>query len=310
MSANFTPGAIYALWEVLNLLINHEQYCMREDALVNTLFNVKLVILNTGLIKKCIDLGIELDFLSRDCDHITLSRKALLEINGIVDVQYFFQFVLKKLLIKEKPFWIGFFEEDIDQFIEVIPANWVDLLDSGSLLDFSQATVIDWWKEIIQKVDIENELLKKEIGDIGEEFTIKFEIDRLSYCGIPNYEKNVNWVAKISDRFGYDISSLAGDYDLVRPNKPIMIEVKASMSFNLKKIRFYVTKNEWVTASNNPNTFFFYIWQGVDLTRKKKPIGPRIVPALRILDRFPLDNDPDIQWTISQIILDTEEMSY
>jgi hypothetical protein len=91
------------------------------------------------------------------------------------------------------------------------------------------------------------------------------------------------------------------------PEKPIMIEVKGTQSENINHLRFYVTRNEWNTAISNIDSYYFYVWVGVDIKNQCKKIDPKIIPAIKLMNHFPEDQDSNFQWILSQVILNLDK---
>jgi hypothetical protein len=303
MNTDISPGMLYVLWETIRLLLRYTQV---RDLLVNvtsTLFNIKYSIGDKNLITSSIEFGCKLNLLSQESVFIGLTEKAVIEYKDTNNITLFIRKLLKDYLILEKPLWLNFFDEDSKVFSDYIPAKWIDLLNAGDLLDFEHLAVINWWDDIVTKVEVDDDKFRKEVGNFGEELTIKYEMTRLANEQIYDFEKNIHWMAKISDKYGYDVASLSGSLNNAIPKGPIMIEVKATQSSNQDRVRFFVTRNEWTTAINNSDSYYFYIWLGVDLFHRSIKCGPKVIPAAKILNMFPIDQNQNIHWELSQVVL-------
>ena len=84
----------------------------------------------------------------------------------------------------------------------------------------------------------ERESKNRKLGELGEQFVIKFEKARLSSLGRDDLANDIDWVSKTKgDGAGYDIRSFDGDTD-----KEIFIEVKTTNSN--KHQPFLISSNE------------------------------------------------------------------
>jgi len=299
---------MYILWEALHFLLNCKEYKEYRKSLFSTLFNVKYAIGEKLLIESSIEIGIRYDVFNIDSNFIRLSDRAIHNFRDLENVTIFIRIFLRDYLLTNKPFWLFFFDEDSNVFEDLIPDKWVEILNTGNLLNFKHEDVVNWWTDLFDRIEIDDEKFRKEIGNLGEELTIKYESERLSSEGITTFDDDIRWMAKISDKYGYDIASLSGSLNPTNPRKPIMIEVKATQSSNLSKNRFFVTRNEWTTAVNNPGSYFFYLWFGIDLKNRKTKSGPKIILAEDLLKRFPVDQNRDFQWELCTVSLNSYDL--
>lgn len=98
----------------------------------------------------------------------------------------------------------------------------------------------------------ENEQQNIKVGREGERRTLAHETQRLKDEGIL---KKPTWVALEDNHAGYDVHSFqhvgGGEID------DLCIEVKTA---SYSPTHFILTRLEWDTASKQPNTHIFHIW--------------------------------------------------
>ena len=97
---------------------------------------------------------------------------------------------------------------------------------------------------------------QKEIGEMGEQMTMKYERRRLKTKGLLNESARVEQTSKINTRAGYDISSFKGDVPSSRHD--YFIEVKAR-KHNINS--FIITANELRQAKEIGSRYAIYFWK-------------------------------------------------
>jgi hypothetical protein len=95
---------------------------------------------------------------------------------------------------------------------------------------------------------IENERKKKQIGDLGEELVLEFEIKKCRNFGLT--QTPVHKSKTEGDGLGFDILSFDANGD------EIYIEVKCTEGSKLTP--FYITHNELEMSASKPNNYFLY----------------------------------------------------
>lgn len=124
-----------------------------------------------------------------------------------------------------------------------------------------------------------NKLKKQEeIGAIGEEIALKFEINRLKELGIKNPEKNVDHVSKKNVAAGYDIYS-------VTKNETRFIEVKSTVS---EGSDFYISKNEIETLKEFENEAFLYLVKVTNIAERKGSLVKQIKNPIKSIKLEPI----------------------
>lgn len=127
-------------------------------------------------------------------------------------------------------------------------------LNNASFITISDSSLRDRKRKKFVNPDIleDNLKLQREIGEIGEQIALEYELERLLADGITKPEKYVEHTSKINSAAGFDISSL-----IVKKNR--FIEVKSSLN---EKLDFYITENEYRTLeelADNAYIYFVYI---------------------------------------------------
>lgn len=309
MEQTITPGTIYIIWEVVKYFSKIEQR-VEKRKLSSIIYNVLYSVSTRELVDNSIDWALNYNILGKDSGFLFLSeelKQADLS-NSYSDLALY---ILKKYILKQKPYWLAFFSVDTDLSVSLITLPWLDLLESADLLNFNRSTTLSWWKDVTSKLEYSELEDTKLIGDIGEEQTLIYEKNRLLHEGHVLGEGSVIWISRFSDNYGYDISSLAGSLNTKNPDQKIMIEVKSTQLSSLTNFRFYLSRNEWETAIINIETYFFYFWIDVkseESYRGTKP-KPFVVSAKELIDLVPFDRSTDCRWIDAQIVLNLNEIN-
>jgi hypothetical protein len=205
--------------------------------------------------------------------------------------------------------WLIFYNSDADIFRESVLANdpeWTNLLDNANLFDFEDEDVNIWWNRVLSKYEDYKEQLKKAIGDVGEKLTYHHELKRVETDGFIPPKTFVKWASRISDRFGFDVQSIRGNYFLSKYERTekIQIEVKSSDTIAPERFRFFISKPEWNKALDNINSYFFYCWIGINIEDEIAQDGPFVIPAAILLEHVPKDNSEICEWSECRCIID------
>lgn len=310
---NYSPGKIIILWQLI-FYISQNEGARIQDVL--GIIRDSGTMGGTTPIDGAIRLASYCRFVNISNEKVFLSDKAKTELLPLCSSIYpnfeIVRFVTKNILMKSiyDFSWLLFFDTDSEIFRQGIPQDWLEILDSANLLDFEDEDVVAWWKAVIEYVNDFDTLNTKEIGDVGEMLTIAYENKRLKANKIYNPQHRIRWVSRFSDRFGYDISSIRGN--LLKANNDVMdkiqIEVKSSVSDMANGFRFKVSKNEYLIAIENIDTYYFYCWTNVNVETKKAQ-GPYIIPAKKIKSHFPKDTSEICEWSECRFKIDLKKYS-
>jgi hypothetical protein len=210
--------------------------------------------------------------------------------------------------------WLIFYDSEPGIFREYLSLHdieWTNLLDNARLFDFEDTMVIAWWEGVLTKYEDYKEKLKKAVGDVGEKLTYQRELKRIESDGINPSKSFVKWASRISDRFGFDIQSIRGTYfkSTYSERDKIQIEVKSTDTDNLERFRFFVSKPEWIKASENINSYFFFCWAGVNLLDETARYGPYIIPATYLQKYVPVDMEGVCEWSECRVVLNISDFT-
>lgn len=141
------------------------------------------------------------------------------------------------------------------------------------------------FEKIVNPVLRKTDYLKKQTKDIknglkGEKFVLDYEMDKLRKLGFPDQADLVEWAAKESDTYGYDIKS----YDVLEDGTiiPLFIEVKSTS--NKSDCDFFVSKNEVEASEKYSQNYCLYRLYAIDT------VSPKFYKAYgSIKDNFILD---------------------
>lgn len=98
---------------------------------------------------------------------------------------------------------------------------------------------------------IQNNIDNKRIGDLGELWALKYEMEKLRQCGLHKLVGKIKHTAKDEgDGTGYDIQSFDGN------GKKIYIEVKTTKGG--KNSTFYITRTELERSKIEKENFYLY----------------------------------------------------
>jgi len=308
---NITPGRLTALWKLITVSKTH------NDINVGDALDIcKASAMRGGILpyQDALILGVEYGFLEINSSKLTITvftqnyiiNKCKQDEPNLDILRCF----LSIIIIKIRPRWLAFFHTNPDIFRSAIPLKWIEVLDNADLFNFYDKEVFNWWKDIYIKHKEESDTKKKQIGDLGEEFTCYFEKERLHIDGIKDHDTYVRIVSRISDELGFDVISIRGRF-FKRVNKileNIRIDAKSSSTSNEKFFVFYLTRNEWSKAEEDINSYFFYCWVDVNFNNKSGK-GPYILKAESIKNLIPTDNSEMCQWNKCKFIIDLNKHS-
>lgn len=169
----------------------------------------------------------------------------------------------------------------IDNDIRESFDNWILQFFPNYRLDnasFITLTVTEKTKRrrkiLVSPKDLEDNLrLQGEIGEIGEEIAMIFEMQRLKDKGIKNPDKYVDQVSKRNSAAGFDIYSATQE-------ETRYIEVKSSLNDNPD---FFITENEVQTLETLGPDAFLYMVHITDLTKKEGQVFKILSDPIRQL---------------------------
>ena len=310
MNFSISPGRITALWVVLRTTSKHEKISLK---------NLSSIAKNTSLrggglpIDDGIDIGINAGLLYIKNKTIRIQKNG----KDIVDSwdkeepnKKIIRELLKIIVINSKPPWTTFIAKPMEERVYAIPSNWIEVLNNADLIKIPLSDdAKQWWQYVQKSFEAIEEDLRAKIGDIGESHSIHFEKNRLISCKEHDLADKIKWVSKISDNYGFDISSFYGNLNItdLEKDEEICIEVKSSIMESKSSFYFILTKNEWNTALYNSENYFFHLWRKVrKLTHNSYAEGPLIISAKKIDKLIPKNQQKDSYWLKCRIKIDYE----
>lgn len=218
--------------------------------------------------------------------------------------------IIFSLIIKLLPPWTAFINMPIPQILESIPGNWFEVLGQADVIHFPLSSeAVQWWEELRDALEKIEEDIRKSTGKIGEKLTIEYEKKRLHKDNCPHLIEGIKWMARISDKYGYDIQSYFGFLHFYNNKQEniLMIEVKSS-TYDSDDFRFFLTRTEWETAKKNSKSYLFYLWRGVNSGKKEvKPEGPFVFSVDFIRKYIPINQHKDGRWEKCRIIINIKK---
>lgn len=118
--------------------------------------------------------------------------------------------------------------------------------EAGLMDENPGEAVVGWWDQISSFLRRAEENRKTEVGRKGEQLTILYEQLRTG--------RQPQWISLDSNLSGYDVIS----QQTKENSSTLLIEVKSSEK-SIATADFFVSINEWHTASNTEN-YRFYLW--------------------------------------------------
>lgn len=192
------------------------------------------------------DLALTCHWIARDNDLFFLSKQGEVLVNT-KDFCERAKIILSDYIFYVTPAWarrIPYGRQEA--FIFMTKDEQACFYEAGLMDENPGAAVIGWWDQISNFLRRTEEDRKTEIGRKGEHLTILYEQKRTG--------KQPRWISLDSNLSGYDIISQQTQED----SSPLLIEVKSSEK-SIATADFFVSVNEWHTASNTEH-YKFYLW--------------------------------------------------
>ena len=204
-----------------------------------------------------------------------------------LDGKPFYQGCIKAFVITYRPVWAKSMRQGRIRFAESLSKDNQDVFRAAGLLQSSPSMeVVSWWDDIVGHarlaIDIEKILQARK----AERLTINHEEKRLNELGI---SKPPKWPGLDDNYAGYDVLS----YDIRNGHEVNrMIEVKSTVA---SPLRFYLSRNEWKTAVDAGDAYFFHVW---DMAAVPPKLNEFTVAQVR--PHIPVDNEKG-KWSNAEI---------
>jgi hypothetical protein len=192
------------------------------------------------------------------------------------------QLFITVLCLRQPPAWVAWWQGSPADIDAIVPDEERRVMRTAGLLP--QPPIEDpggwaWW-QALGRVPLPEHTAdrRKQIGDAGEELSVKFERQRLRAQGYDVLADGVRWIARESDAYGFDVLSYAGDdYSSFEPDDQIAIEVKSTTLPVVKYFPLFFTAHEWEVLSGLGSRAVLHLWSAVNpgpppCSRARRPI--------------------------------------
>lgn len=209
-----------------------------------------------------------------------------------------------------RPAWAAVLAMPPQFFMPLLPPDTRQCFEHAGVASDMSLAVSDWLDALAREIEKwEIDELKK-LGDVGEELSLAVERTRLRSLDREDLADQVRRVSLESDSYGYDIRSFVGDPSAARPSDSVVrIEVKATRHLLDGKHRFFLTRNEWRAANEDPGSYEIHLWT-IGNASLDRPEG-RLVGVLSVRDLAPLlpqNTTTSATWTESEVYWPTSEI--
>lgn len=123
------------------------------------------------------------------------------------------------------------------------------LKSAGLFMKEPDTSIVEWWDQLASFARSSEEKRKLKSGRIGEMLTLEYEAARIAKL---NFKPK--WVSVENNFAGYDVMSFEASSSGLKQK---LIEVKSCKS---RPVSFYVTRNEWNSAVQFGDNYYFHIW--------------------------------------------------
>lgn len=232
--------SVEVIWSSYTLLKRISEYTIRttEDIYIKNLSSVSADAL--------MEMALTCRWIAKDNDLFVLTKQG----EAIVNTKEFGErakIILSDYVCYVTPAWarrIPYGRQEA--FIFMTKDEQACFYEAGLMDENPGDAVIGWWDQIssfLRKTEADR---KTEIGRKGEYLTILYEQKRTG--------RQPQWISLDSNLSGYDVISQQTREDL----SVLLIEVKSTEK-SIETADFFVSVNEWHTASNTEN-YKFYLW--------------------------------------------------
>lgn len=175
--------------------------------------------------------------------------------DGMSDVDFLRNCI--KVVLTCNPIWIRSVSLGRAKFVQKLERDQSSCFRCARLMDKPAPDDVEgWWAEIMAYSRANSEAGRADQGRRAEKMSLEFERRRLLGLGIAEAP---TWMSLEDNTVGYDIVS----YDRGQPEpRNLLIEVKSFITSG----EFFLTRNEWHTASKYRDRYQFQIW---DMTERR-----------------------------------------
>lgn len=261
-------GRITACWFALRSLRNLGGEATRGDLITHA---SRSSLRSGGLpVRDGVTLAVEGGFATLGHDRLTLSQVGDAALRLGKDDEPTAEarrFLVTRLLLADPPSWVAYWQGDAASLDLVLPAGERKTLsDAGLLPPPDDMTDLGGWAfwRALGRVPLMSETAvhRKRLGDAGEQLSVEFERERLRTEGHPTLADGVEWLARESDAYGFDILSFRGGTGYGTDER-IAIEVKSTSLPHAAEFHFYLSSHEWETAQRLGSRYRVHAWTAV-----------------------------------------------
>lgn len=221
------------------------------------------------------------------------------------------RFLVTRLLLADPPPWVAYWQGDPEALDYILPGSErKTLVESGLFPPEQEQFNLDSWAfwRALRRVPLMAETAghRKRLGDAGEHLSMNFERNRLIADGHPELADQVQWLARESDAYGFDILSFKGGLGDSAPTR-IAIEVKATSLPRTAELHFFLSSHEWETAALLGDRYQVHVWTAVDPgppSTAREP-GPIFIATDTIAPHLPRAPECELRchWQTAEIYL-------
>jgi hypothetical protein len=294
-SVSLSAGRITACWFILRSLDRLGGHAVRSELVTHA---SRSSLRSGGLpIRDGIRLAIEGALVDQLQDRIQLTEvgsAALALASEDEPTPTARRFLVTRLLLADPPPWVAYWQGDQEALQYILPVHERKTLTDSGLLPWDDTpTDLDSWAfwRALSRVPLMSETAahRKRLGDAGEHLSMEFERKRLTDDGRPDLAIQVQWLARESDAYGFDILSFAGG-DGNDADTRVAIEVKTTSLPRSAELHFFLSAHEWETAQHLGDRYRVHAWTRVDpgpppVARDPGPLllaAPIIAPHLPV----------------------------
>lgn len=221
------------------------------------------------------------------------------------------RFLVTRLLLADPPPWVAYWQGDPEALNHILPpSERRTLTESGLLPSENMSNDLDSWAfwRALNRVPLMSETAahRKRLGDAGEHLSMEYERQRLRGDGHLDLAAQVQWLARESDAYGFDILSFLGGSGPDAGTR-IAIEVKTTSLPRAAELHFFLSAHEWETAEHLGERYLVHAWTRVDpgpppVAREQ---GPLFVAVASIAPHIPMAPgcDERCRWQTAEIFL-------
>lgn len=268
-SVSLSAGRITACWFALRSLQNLGGQAAQTELITHA---SRSSLRSGGLpIRDGVVLAVEGGFASLAKDRLALTEIGLAALqlgNEDEPTGDARRFVVTRLLLANPPPWVAYWQGDPAALEYVLPVSErKTLVDAGLLPLADAAQDLDSWAfwRALGRVPLMSETAahRKRLGDAGEHLSVEYERARLLAEDHPALAAAVQWLARESDAYGFDILSYKGGNG-PDPDVRVAIEVKTTSLPRAAELHFFLSAHEWDTAQRLGDRYRVHAWTNVD----------------------------------------------